>query len=67
MPEESGAGGGIGASQEAGFESPPGAAMPERREVDPRARLHELALELTRTRNRRLLVEYLRLRRAAVR
>jgi hypothetical protein len=38
--------------------------MPERREVDPRARLHELALELTRTRNRRLLVEYLRLRRA---
>ena len=46
------------------FESPPPAAMPERREVDPRARLHELALELVRTQNRRLLVEYLRLRRA---
>ncbi|HEY7117738.1 MAG TPA: hypothetical protein VH475_14210 [Tepidisphaeraceae bacterium] len=65
MPEDSGAGGGVGESHGgAGFESPPGAAMPERREVDPRARLHELALELTRTRNRRLLVEYLRLRRA---
>lgn len=47
------------------FESPPVAALPERREFDPRARLHELALELVRTQNRRLLVEYLRLRRAA--
>ena len=47
------------------FESPPPAAAPERREFDPRARLHELALELVRTQNRRLLVEYLRLRRAA--
>jgi len=46
------------------FESPPVAAMPERREFDPRARLHELALELVRTQNRRLLMEYLRLRRA---
>jgi hypothetical protein len=41
------------------------AGAPERREFDPRARLHELALELVRTQNRRLLVEYLRLRRAA--
>jgi hypothetical protein len=47
------------------FESPPPAGAPERREFDPRARLHELALELVRTQNRRLLVEYLRLRRAS--
>jgi hypothetical protein len=46
------------------FESPPVAAAPERREFDPRARLHELAMSLVRTQNRRLLVEYLRLRRA---
>src|SRR5439155_14957267 len=45
------------------FESPPVAAAGERRETDPRARLHELALELVRTQNRRLLIEYLRLRR----
>jgi hypothetical protein len=47
------------------FESPPPAAAPERRDYDPRARLHELALELVRTQNRRLLIEYLRLRRAS--
>jgi hypothetical protein len=47
------------------FESPPPAPAPERREFDPRARLHELAIELVKTRNRRLLIEYLRLRRAA--
>jgi len=47
------------------FESPPAAPAPARQEFDPRARLHELALELVRTRNRRLMVEYLRLRRAA--
>jgi hypothetical protein len=47
------------------FESPPVAPAGERREAaDPRARLHELALELVRTQNRRLLIEYLRLRRA---
>ena len=46
------------------FESPPPAAMPERRAFDPQARLAELAVELVRTQNRRLLVEYLRLRRA---
>jgi hypothetical protein len=40
--------------------------MPQRVEVDPRARLHALAIELVRSQNRRLLVEYLRLRRAAV-
>jgi hypothetical protein len=46
------------------FESPPPAAAPQRTEHDPSARLHELALELVRTQNRRLLIEYLRLRRA---
>ena len=46
------------------FESPPVAPAGERRETDPRARLHELALEFVRTQNRRLLIEYLRLRRS---
>jgi hypothetical protein len=32
--------------------------------VDPRTRLHELARKLTQARNRRLMLEYLRLRRA---
>ncbi len=45
--------------------SPPLAPMPERADTDePRARLHRLAAELIRTHNRRLVVEYLRLRRA---
>ena len=52
-------------AEEKPFESPPASPMPERREHDPRARLHELALELVKTQNRRLLVEYLRLRRRA--
>ncbi|HSI36187.1 MAG: hypothetical protein ACAI43_23605 [Phycisphaerae bacterium] len=45
---------------------PPPAPAPERREFDPRARLLELAAELVRSQNRRLLAEYLRLRRAAM-
>lgn len=45
-------------------ESPPVAAVPVRQEVDPRARLHELARELVRTRNRRVMLDYLRMRRA---
>lgn len=45
-------------------ESPPPADQPARVEIDPRTRLHELAMELVRTQNRRLLIEYLRLRRA---
>jgi hypothetical protein len=53
------------ATVEVKFESPPPAPVPVRQEFDPRARLRELALELVRTRNRRLLIEYLRLRRAA--
>ena len=46
------------------FESPPAAPMSERAAFDPRARLHEIALALVKTRDRRLLVEYLQLRRA---
>jgi hypothetical protein len=46
------------------FDSPPPAPVAERREFDPRARLHEIALALVKTRDRRLLVEYLQLRRA---
>ena len=46
------------------FSSPPVAAMPVRQVDDPRARLHALARELMRTRNRRLMLEYLQLRRA---
>ena len=45
-------------------ESPPAAGMPAREEPDPRAKLHQLAAELARSHNRRLIAEYLRLRRA---
>ena len=46
------------------IESPPPAAQPPRDPApDPRARLLKLAQELTRTRNRRLLIEFLQLRR----
>jgi hypothetical protein len=40
--------------------------MPARDAIadDPRTRLHRLAAELIRSHNRRLVVEYLRLRRA---
>src|SRR4051794_36106014 len=45
--------------------SPPPAAQPARESThDPRARLHQLAAELTRTRSRRMLIEFLQLRRA---
>ena len=46
--------------------SPPPAAQPERSEgTEARTRLHELAVELIRTQNRRLLIEFLQLRRMA--
>ena len=49
----------------AAIESPPPAAIPVREATpDPRARLHQLAAELMRSRNRRLLIEFLQLRRA---
>jgi hypothetical protein len=46
-------------------ESPPPAPQPARElEPDPRGRLLQIAAELGRSQNRRLLMEYLRLRRA---
>ena len=46
-------------------ESPPAAPAPVRETTpDPRQRLLELAAELMRSNNRRLVVEFLRLRRA---
>ena len=48
-------------------ESPPPSPAPARdvqSSGDPRTRLHQLAAELIRTKNRRLLIEYLQLRRA---
>ena len=46
-------------------ESPPPAAQPPREELpDPRVRLLQLAGELMRSHNRRLVIEYLRLRRS---
>ena len=67
MPEEVVGDGGAADAVPAGgsFESPPAAPVAERREFDPRARLHEIAMALVKTRDRRLLIEYLRLRRAA--
>jgi len=48
----------------ASCESPPPAPMPAREnELDPRVRLLQLAAELARSRNRRMLAEFLRLRR----
>ena len=44
-------------------EGPPVAAQPAKLEPDASGRLHEMARELMRARNRRLLMEYLRLRR----
>ena len=46
-------------------ESPPPAAQPPRDDApDPRIKLSQLAAELMRSHNRRLVIEYLRLRRA---
>jgi hypothetical protein len=48
------------------IESPPPAPNPPREAsaTDPRIALHKLASELMRTHNRKLLVEFLQLRRA---
>ena len=49
----------------AAIESPPPAPQPPREDAnDPRAKLQTLASELMRSHNRRLVIEYLRLRRA---
>ena len=54
-----------GASQSQPCESPPPAAQPPSEELpDPRVKLLQLAGELMRSHNRRLVIEYLRLRRA---
>jgi hypothetical protein len=46
-------------------ESPPATPIPARDSApDPRAQLHKLATELVRARNRKVLVAYLRMRRA---
>lgn len=45
-------------------QSPPPAPHPPEVADDPRRRLHELARRLVRTRDRTLLIEYLKLRRA---
>lgn len=45
------------------FSSPPPAPVTVTVEADPRARLLELVRELRREQSRRLLAEYLRLRR----
>lgn len=47
------------------IDSPPPAPQPAREAPpDPRLRLHALAAELTRSRNRRVLIEFLQLRRS---
>ena len=47
------------------IESPPPAPQPAQVEIDdPRASLHKLAQQLMRTRNRKLLIEFLTLRRS---
>jgi hypothetical protein len=52
-------------SSSARCESPPVAPQPAREERDdPRVRLTQIAGELMRSHNRRLVIEYLRLRRA---
>ena len=53
------------ATQSSACESPPLAAQPPREEApDARVKLLQLAGELMRSHNRRLVIEYLRLRRA---
>ena len=52
------------ASTATSCESPPPAAQPPREDApDPRVKLLQLAGELMRSHNRRLVIEYLRLRR----
>lgn len=46
------------------FSSPPASAVPVKREEDPAQRLHAMARELMRARNRKMMLEYLRLRSA---
>jgi hypothetical protein len=54
------------AAESAPVQSPPPAATPEQNPaaIDPRHTLHRLASELMRAHNRKLLIEFLQLRRA---
>ena len=53
------------APETAAVQSPPPAAIPAHDSLpDPRQALHRLANELMRTHNRKLLVEFLQMRRA---
>ena len=54
----------IGGGEAAAFSSPPAAAVPVKREEDAAAKLHEMARQLMRARNRKMMMEYLRLRSA---
>jgi len=54
----------IGGAEGSGFSSPPAAGVPVKREEDAATRLHEMARELMRARNRKMMLEYLRLRSA---
>jgi len=52
-------------TESAPVQSPPIAAVPAQDSIaNPRQTLHRLACELIRTHNRKLLVEFLQLRRA---
>lgn len=53
----------VKADDEKVFSSPPAAPAAVNMETDPRARLLELVRELRREQSRRLLAEYMRLRR----
>jgi hypothetical protein len=65
MPESESTSSAPATEQSTPCESPPPAPNPPRDEIpDPRVRLLQLAAELMRSQNRRLVVEYLRLRRA---
>ncbi len=53
-----------GGKEVEGFGSPPAAPVGERREEDPVAELRRRAEVLARAQDRKLMLEYLRLRRA---
>jgi hypothetical protein len=53
------------ATEAKAFDAPPLSPMPVQSPADAvRSRLHQLAAELSRSHNRRLLIEYLQIRRA---
>jgi len=54
----------ISGGEATAFSSPPAAAVPVKREEDAALKLHEMARDLMRARNRKMMLEYLRLRSA---